>query len=262
MALDDVGDGVDVAYANTGLRVEERLDSALETIKGLESRIHRLHDALTRIDTADDDAFTTPESTVEYVVNLVHGLKQDEHTCNGLYDAVLAWRLRVSHSMRELDRPLVRAIDELHGAPKKKVTVSAVAPYDEGQVASVQPEASRPGDQPLPLAVDGPGMHDLVIADLRARAQTGLERYGQPLRKGNGRDALRDTYEEALDQIAYLRQLRESLDEIILLQRNLLLKHRDETGCMMCGVRGGQCQVSRVADRTLLLLGVRGTQHS
>lgn len=82
---------------------------------------------------------------------------------------------------------------------------------------------NRPGDQPLPTPANGPGMHDLVIADLReqagtiwpsiiremeARRDVGLQRYGQPLQAGNGRDALRDLIEECLDGLVYARQVR------------------------------------------------------
>lgn len=46
----------------------------------------------------------------------------------------------------------------------------------------------------------------LVIRDLEARAATGLAKYGRPLEAGNGRDALLDAYQEALDLACYLRQ--------------------------------------------------------
>lgn len=80
-------------------------------------------------------------------------------------------------------------------------------------------------EQPLPVATDGPHIHDLVARDLRVassylgheqvaldlagRKQIGIERYGQPLQAHNGRDALRDAYEEALDLLVYLRQFQE-----------------------------------------------------
>lgn len=63
----------------------------------------------------------------------------------------------------------------------------------------------REGDQPLPQ----PGQQDVfpaVIADLEARLALGMKRYGQPLQTHNGRDALRDAYEEALDLCVYLKQ--------------------------------------------------------
>lgn len=45
-----------------------------------------------------------------------------------------------------------------------------------------------------------------VRADLEARERIGIERYGTPLQPFNGRDAVRDAYEEALDLACYLRQ--------------------------------------------------------
>lgn len=86
-------------------------------------------------------------------------------------------------------------------------------------------------DQAPPVPNDGPSMHDLVIADimsrpvswdlsygkasrlrdqvaddLLARKQHGLNLYGSLLQAHNGRDALRDAYEEAQDLAVYLRQ--------------------------------------------------------
>lgn len=46
----------------------------------------------------------------------------------------------------------------------------------------------------------------LVRADLEAREKLGIERYGTALRAHNGRDALLDAYEEALDMASYLKQ--------------------------------------------------------
>lgn len=64
----------------------------------------------------------------------------------------------------------------------------------------------RPGDQPLPLGTDGPVIHELVVTDLMNRLELGKRRYGQPLQAFNGRNALRDAYEEVLDLAVYLRQ--------------------------------------------------------
>lgn len=67
--------------------------------------------------------------------------------------------------------------------------------------------AGREGDsQDLPVGNDHPVIFDLVKADLDARLALGVKRYGQPLQPFNGRDALRDAYEEALDLAVYLRQ--------------------------------------------------------
>ncbi len=52
----------------------------------------------------------------------------------------------------------------------------------------------------------------LVEADLRARIEKGTREYGEPLTTHNGRDALVDAYEEALDLALYLRQAIEERD--------------------------------------------------
>lgn len=46
----------------------------------------------------------------------------------------------------------------------------------------------------------------LVISDLLARQRHGALKYGTCLHTDNGRDALQDAYEEALDLCMYLRQ--------------------------------------------------------
>ncbi len=57
--------------------------------------------------------------------------------------------------------------------------------------------------QPQPTRRD---VLPLVVEDLHARVAKGTAEYGEPLRTFNGRDALRDAYEEALDLALYLRQ--------------------------------------------------------
>jgi hypothetical protein len=47
---------------------------------------------------------------------------------------------------------------------------------------------------------------ELVKQDLDGRRALGLTKYGRPLTAGNGRHALQDAYEEALDLVQYLRQ--------------------------------------------------------
>lgn len=47
---------------------------------------------------------------------------------------------------------------------------------------------------------------NMVIADLKKRAIKGQKTYGTKLRTNNGRNALIDAYQEALDLCMYLRQ--------------------------------------------------------
>ncbi len=48
-------------------------------------------------------------------------------------------------------------------------------------------------------------LKEALVADMRARDALGRQRYGTPLQSNNGRDALRDAYEEALDCTVYLK---------------------------------------------------------
>lgn len=63
------------------------------------------------------------------------------------------------------------------------------------------------GEQPAPKANGYPAVWPLVIEDMCERDKIGQVRYGTPLRPHNGRDALRDLYEELLDAVAYCRQM-------------------------------------------------------
>ena len=60
--------------------------------------------------------------------------------------------------------------------------------------------------QPPRKSATGPDIQDLVIRDMLDRKMMGVAKYGTALRAGNGRDALWDAYQEALDLCAYLRQ--------------------------------------------------------
>lgn len=61
-------------------------------------------------------------------------------------------------------------------------------------------------EQPLPQPNMSTPIWDLVVDDMRERDRVGRQRYGTPLQVNNGRDALVDAYQEALDLVVYLRQ--------------------------------------------------------
>lgn len=61
-------------------------------------------------------------------------------------------------------------------------------------------------DQPEPVPNERRPVWELVIEDMAERDRVGRERYGTPLQPHNGRDALVDAYQEALDLVVYLRQ--------------------------------------------------------
>jgi hypothetical protein len=58
-----------------------------------------------------------------------------------------------------------------------------------------------------PVVNNQPCVQDMVIKDIIARKEVGKERYGTYLQPFNGRSALMDAYQEALDLCQYLRQL-------------------------------------------------------
>lgn len=60
--------------------------------------------------------------------------------------------------------------------------------------------------EPAPIHNSNPAAWDLVITDMKARDQFGAAKYGTRLQPNNGRDALADAYQEALDLCVYLRQ--------------------------------------------------------
>lgn len=60
--------------------------------------------------------------------------------------------------------------------------------------------------QKEPEKSNSPAMWDLVMQDMQDRNKQGTEKYGVSLQAHNGRDALVDAYQEALDLCVYLRQ--------------------------------------------------------
>lgn len=81
------------------------------------------------------------------------------------------------------------------------VTLAAVVQA----TAEPQPKLSPTEPQPAPVANNSPAAWGLVMKDMVDRDQFGREKYGVPLQPGNGRDALADAYQEALDLAVYLR---------------------------------------------------------
>lgn len=74
-------------------------------------------------------------------------------------------------------------------------------------------EPVSPAEQPPPVPNDRVPVWDAVIARMHDRDRIGQERYKTRLQAGNGRDALRDALEEALDQCAYLEQAAQDRDD-------------------------------------------------
>lgn len=60
--------------------------------------------------------------------------------------------------------------------------------------------------EPAPIPNGLPSMHDLVMQDMAARKDFGFKKYQALLQPFNGRDPLKDLYEELMDALVYVRQ--------------------------------------------------------
>lgn len=87
----------------------------------------------------------------------------------------------------------VRTVDENRMAGRQVIAVGHLRPTDH--------------TQPDPVHNELPAAWDLVLADIEKRDKFGEAKYGTRLQPHNGRDTLRDVYEEALDMVVYLRTL-------------------------------------------------------
>jgi hypothetical protein len=85
-------------------------------------------------------------------------------------------------------------------------------------------------DKPTAGLVD---VTPLVIDDLKGRTAEGIRKYGRPLQTFNGRFSLQDAYEEALDQVQYLKQA--ILEEEVCRRGLLLVSVEFEARCANCG---------------------------
>lgn len=81
-------------------------------------------------------------------------------------------------------------------------------------------------EQPMPTNNERDSIQSMVRNDLLKREALGVSRYGTALQAFNGRDALRDAYEEALDLACYLRQVIEERDARTVVSAFPALPHR------------------------------------
>jgi hypothetical protein len=65
---------------------------------------------------------------------------------------------------------------------------------------------SMNAEQPVPQDSNHPPVWPMVMQDMINRNSVGMAKYGTTLKPHNGRDALIDAYQEALDLCVYLRQ--------------------------------------------------------
>lgn len=81
-------------------------------------------------------------------------------------------------------------------------------------VEDYRKDKNRPEDQPMPTTSEqSRDVQQELVRMVQERRQLGIQRYGSPLMTHNGRDALQDALEEAVDLAAYLMQLRMERDD-------------------------------------------------
>lgn len=100
-----------------------------------------------------------------------------------------------------------RAVEQQPTPEGVEQTVRMVEIHRQIHEAAQQATPLVGADQPLPTPNRHPVIQDLVAADLAARRAIGIQRYGTPLQPFNGRDPLRDLYEELIDAVQYVRQV-------------------------------------------------------
>lgn len=64
---------------------------------------------------------------------------------------------------------------------------------------------NTPWGEPEPIGGEE-SVTDAVLKDLESRRELGIGKYGTELKTNNGRNALKDAYEEVLDLACYLKQ--------------------------------------------------------
>ncbi len=116
------------------------------------------------------------------------------------------------------------AAEDVRRATSALVGAGLIGPEEaEDRIELAEANASRNlavADQPMPHGT-GREIFPLIQADLEERRQKGIRTYGEGLTAFNGRDALQDAYQEALDLAVYLRQAIEERD--VQLERNQAL---------------------------------------
>jgi len=110
----------------------------------------------------------------------------------------------------------------------------------------------RDGDQPLPVVNDAPDIQSQVIADIEQRRRVGIARYGTALQPHNGRDSLRDLYEELIDAAMYVKQAMVERDQpipsVVVAELRAKIQRKDD---LIAELRKSLDVATRMRDRLL-----------
>jgi hypothetical protein len=98
------------------------------------------------------------------------------------------------------------------GLIKDETALPAIARVREAMWAKLPPPLPGSGDVVLEAMRDLPADDHLLWHALHARRLVGLERYGSPLQRRNGRSFLVDAAQEVVDLVAYLHGADDSAE--------------------------------------------------
>lgn len=92
-----------------------------------------------------------------------------------------------------------------NGDESAEVWADPVVRETVGAFARMVDRAREP--EPAPVITEGAVVWHFVVNAVKARVEMGVQKYGTPLQAGNGRDALMDAFQEAIDLVMYLGQV-------------------------------------------------------
>ena len=126
---------------------------------------------------------------------------------------------------------------------------------------TITERAGREGDtQPIPVASESSRRaHAEMIADIAHRRDLGITRYGQPLSPFNGRDSLKDAYEEMLDLGVYIKNRIIEMEEwdAQIARYNMLIEQVDRLAkFIMENIPGEPSEPQGAIDTAIRLLTI------
>lgn len=101
---------------------------------------------------------------------------------------------------------ILEILDQINYAQRHKI------PYIFSLEQASKLKSVLEGEQQAPKPNSGKDCWLEVLEDMKGRRELGISRYGTALQPHNGRNSLRDAYEEALDLCVYLKQCILELD--------------------------------------------------
>ena len=139
-----------------------------------------------------------------HIFDIINYWPQQDRQCLGTKDLPEGWMWQWAGNDWVLSNGTVGLVrDDWFKYRNKMVEAQQAKQFK--QFVSVEDSDPATAKQSVPKGKGSPIL-GMVLADLTNRALEGKEKYGEPLLANNGRNALWDAYQEALDLAMYLRQ--------------------------------------------------------